>query len=334
MREFDRSAYFRTYNRKRRLMEKLQDLQDAVMGMKENMRERLVDKDNKLDEEKIEMFIDEMLDGLDKFKKEVEELDGITTDQKKLYYQFLYCVLIGPSVNSELASYYQRYDLLRPTETYAEIIAMAERIFKDCQEEYVKRDISGLGIIQYENKKPIASRFLKEDYFDIINRGIRTLIYFEEEKGNLYPPFHLSSDGDNDKLKTKSAKVLELILDPDTEHPICEKLYQEYLNDQMQNDVENTDQEPLGYLDGKDWYDNIPDIDRFVNSYRSFRKLWFSTDHLDFLEDIKTMIEIYLYRNEISAFAMDKRYLIIEDETSKTINCLCNDILIKRASWK
>ena len=64
---------------------------------------------------------------------------------------------------------------------------------------------------------------------------------------------------------------------------------------------------------------------------KAFRKLFFAIDHTNLASDIETMVNIYLYENEISPLSFDFGYGLVDSQIRHAASQIRYEIRRKRA---
>ncbi|MBR4513437.1 MAG: hypothetical protein IKO61_00920 [Lachnospiraceae bacterium] len=99
--------------------------------------------------------------------------------------------------------------------------------------------------------------------------------------------------------------------------------YEEYLRQQEWEEQYLKIQIELCEETRKNWKEHIGSCDRLPETYMRLREKLFTVERANMEEDIIEMIDIFLYRHELSAMAFGKAYGLVEhrvDETAKLID--------------
>ena len=74
------------------------------------------------------------------------------------------------------------------------------------------------------------------------------------------------------------------------------------------------------------WEKTIPDPERLLKEYLRFRELFFKVDKSRFADDMRHMVDAYLYENEISAYSLDDTYALVDKAVNGTVERLQREI--------
>lgn len=209
MKTYDKDAISRIEYRKNELERILDQIRRAVDGMSESFRIRIVDEEDKISEEKLTQMINDILEGYNRYRKNVIGEEPLNAESEELYKAFLYCVMVGPSIKTILPDVTILFDQVEIADKYEEIISMANSLNEKDRESLLIRE-----------KETYETEFPYNEFFDIMNVGVFYItgkgyqnIYSDEEKRileDIYGPDVFAEEISEDETENESVELGEL----------------------------------------------------------------------------------------------------------------------------
>ena len=319
------------YRRERAEME-FARIRRELEGYGKSVYTNIEDEKGHIDPAKLDVMITDMLDALDRYL-EFSEKEPLDDKQREWYRAYLYCVIASPDIDMlwlipEYISSRCYEDIFKFADFDPSILDMKEFIWNENHEWNYEADVQS-DILFY----------LMHSYCTLTGKHI-SMTYDEEQKEiyeKLGPALSLSvEDRDPDKdlyEETEGSEETEethweskiqmagaegyddedSVSDDEADDP-----YDEIPDDVLYEMALQTAEEDQKEYDKKiksvdRWCEHVGDAKRYEEEYLKFRKLFFTADHARMKEDMKNMVDTYLYEEKISAYTLWDEYSIVSD---------------------
>jgi hypothetical protein len=160
MREINKNLINGLEYRIKDMERELDKIRDVMSGVAESFRPRIIDSENIIEPEKLKGLISALIDAFNEYRVNVEETDRLDEKMEKLYSDFLYLAMAGPSVRSILPDASVYFDHLMIPEKYSEIISLANYIFYSTRDDLLEHE-AAVGFSEEE-----------DGFFDLMGYGI------------------------------------------------------------------------------------------------------------------------------------------------------------------
>ncbi len=395
MKEYNNEANMDSFFRLKELDRSLKSIRDTVLGRRESFLPFVTDKEGRLDKDRVEAFLDELICGMkDYHTRYAAHKDMPDEDTISFYRDVLYCAIVAPVVSPAYALDTD-YSL---RDTFAELVfAVGDKAFSmkdhksfieaeeaDRLSEYWDMDfiydlndayIYLTGRTVRDSYSEEEKAYANEVYLDIVGVEFEEPDNVSDEAPIVLPPVKTgpdedtkdvavddagkaankaADDGNNDEyaeieIGGSKVKIKARVITPDDpEYSLYadEEDYNTDNSDSFEEDILGDD--PEYYLEQmereeqymqmqmelseetrKAWKDHIGNCELLPDTYMRIRSRLFNVNRKNMEEDISEMVDIFLYRHELSAIALGKAYGLIAHRVDETVNLLETEI--KRA---
>ena len=400
MKEYNAEASVDCFYRTKDLDKSLADIKDTVLGRKESFLPFVTGDDGKLDKDRVEAFLDELIGGFTEYYERTVSVKKFPEQETLDFYRdVLYCAVVAPLVTPGYA-FDTEYSI---NDTFKGILdAVKDRVFKlkdkeafigteesDRLNEYWEMDfITDLtDAYYYLTGKMIRDGYNAEEkaiadevYLDIVGQEFEEPDNVADDEPIVLPPAKNTQSENDEAKKTEVDKTeaendeagnseseskdgfdtseIELdgkkiklnvkvvtpddpeydLYENDPDNPyndgddddeVPEMDYEEYLRQQEWEEQYLKVQLEFCEETRKSWKEHIGNCDRLPETYMRLREKLFKVERENMEEDITEMIDIFLYRHELSAISLGKAYGLIAHRVEETNKILAEEI--KRA---
>ncbi len=290
--------------RRNRVEAEFARIRRELEGYGKSVYTNIEDEEGHIDPVRLDVMIADMLDALDRHL-ELSEKEPLDEKQREWYRAYLYCVIASPDIDMmwlipEYISSRCYEDIFKFADFDPAIQDMKEFIWNENHEWRYEADVQS-DILFY----------LMHSYCTLSEKHISTT--YDEEQKEIYeklkPVLSLSvEDRAPDKDLYEQTGGLDETDDP----------YDEIPDDVLYEMAQQTAEEDQRVYDEKvmsvdRWREHVGDAKRYEEEYLKFRRLFFTADLARMKEDMKNMVDTYLYEEKISAYTLWDEYGIVSD---------------------
>lgn len=304
-----------------------------------------IEDDNEMiDQGKLDEMIDDMIDALDRYL-EMSGLAPVSDEQKEWYRSYLYCVISCPDIDTmwlfpEYIESRTFEDIIKLADIDPKLQDMKEFIWNENHEWKYEDDTQNDILF-----------FLKHSYCELTGKDINET-YTDEQKeiyAKLKPAFALSVEerepgSDIEEL----AEELDEAMGSECEEAagsniVLEEGYNDPAPDEDEIPIEvraewalereAEEQRMFEYkLESMNrWRFHVGDEKRYEEEYLKFRKLFFTADLSRMSDDMRYLIDAYLYEKGISVYSLGDNYGLVDDAIRATSARIRQAVLRARA---
>ena len=342
MKIYDKQAEWRLQYRKNQIERKIEAIRDVLSGYHNSPYTRIEDENGRVDAGKLDEMIEGMTDSLCRYlENEGKKLPG--KKQLEFYKSFLYCAILSPVIEFDALCPFYGYYI---SKNYGSLLFLAEcemdhESLKDLisyeQKTWTEPDDEQCGLlytarVAYEE---LSGKNLKDSYSPKEKKILKELEKEWNEGEAVYERGPGITNAEEADENTDSYEEPEPLY-PEDEYEVYEETpeekYENYLREQEREQEEFEEYLREANELFEKWKAHIPDAERFMKEYLSFRSMYLSksVDRSRLKEDIKNMVDVYLYEQEITVYALDNNFSLVDRLMDGMANRVSREILRAR----
>ncbi len=343
---FDSARYNYDYNR-RELEKRIKKLCSVARGMDMSILPYVNDAQGKFSSRKAMKFINDVIKSA-----------GYNGKKAELYRAFLYCCL--RCYAGESMYVYDMLDEFRVCSTFQDILDKARLADMDSESEWIK-DMEELMLYEHQEMNDFpgsdgerTSFYITMDrwyewltgkpYTTIDSKGFERFYEesskyanYKEDQDKWYSDSVEQLEAENQRIAAEngydSYEEYEEALDNEARDAGYDNSGEYLYNLQIENMTEEERRIEEEYLDNvkavnerrspawEEFRSGLTDLDKFIEMYRNYRKLYFEVDHEGFYKSVESMIYSYMYANRLSVCVSDTAVMdeiaVLDDITAQ-----------------
>ncbi len=309
--------------------EHLKEINDIVTGRNTELASYIKNDDGNISDERIDRLISDLLECL---KNYYQQLYGsliymLSEETCELYECFLYCAIQGMAlVDVDILQYTE----VEQVTTFSDIIDL----LYNCDSYNSQQELLYIEQLGY----PIASSC--RGFFNNCDLAYEILTGTSIMSGLTDKEISLVND-----MREKQSSQEVIYYDDDTDDYIkqiereqleqrpplsAEELFDQFYGAPFEDEhlIPDDELEFCAKVEASqnEWKHSVVAPEKFIAKYLRYRELYFSISHSKMREDIEKMIDVFLYEQDLSAFALGEKYGIITYRSERYRNILKSEI--------
>lgn len=301
----------------------LKEINDIVTGRNTELSAYICDENGKASDERIDRLISKLMAGLANYKRQIYGSlpYKLSEETRELYECFLYCTIQGVAYNKY--NDILPYTVVRQVATFSDILDILYNSFTYAN----RRELLYIEQLGYPVDSGDKGFFRSCDLAYEILTGSGIMAELTEEEAAIAEDFREKAasqevrdnfdDGDDDDYFKQVEKELLAQKPPLTDEEMLSRLEGSYGEDEPQ--ISDDEQELCAQAQAShnEWKKSVVAPKKFIAKYLRYRELFFALDHSKMRDDIEKMIDVFLYEQGLSAFALGKEYAMITYRTER-----------------